>query len=377
MKTPQAPFYRNSVLIACHFFLIFVFLGSNVWAQVRVVDAPNQVNSQTAFEVGASVGKDVQSAKVELLYRTAATGGFRPIVMSLGADGRYRGQVPAADVIPPGVELYVALTGTDGKTYTDPPQAPTANVYFVQAGQVASSVKPPAVKTLEPPPNGVALSRSPSIRVVLSPEAAPVKPGQVVANIDGVDVTAQLEIVDGMIVMKPASALPPGTHQVTLTFLDSRGQPLEPITWSFAVRDYEVLREGTLATGLTWNSEYGPDKLKRSDPNWKASANFNVQGKAAEGAFDATLDGNLRWIDQERGHLQGVRLGEMSLVNGLLSVGYDKQKFELGDLTVMETPLTTGGGFPAPRHEVLGGPLEHPVFCFWRAPRASDWLASC
>ncbi len=227
---------------------------------------------------------------------------------------------------------------------------------LAQAQVVATAVpaRPPAIAELSPGPNGVVLGRSPTIIATLAPEAPAITPGQVVAAIDNIDVTAQIEISHPQIQLHLASALSPGVHQVTLTFIDPSGQPLEPVSWSFAVRDYEVLREGSLGADFTWNSEYAPQRLQSSDPNWTASANFHLLGKAVEEPFEATWDGNLRWIDQEKGQLGGIPQGEMSLVNGLLGVRYDKQKFQMGDLSVTGSSLTTAGSFARRGLKLMG-----------------------
>ena len=231
-----------AILITSLLFVLLELGSTSVLAQIQLTEASREAVAQTAYQVVASVTQGINPTKVEVVYRSGGTGDFRAAPMALYAENRYRGTIPASDVVPPTLEFYVQVTSGDGTTHTDPAQAPGANVYSVAVSQIVAQRKPPSLVDSSPAPNEVVLGRSPAIRVTFAADTAPIMPGRIVAAIDGVDVTAQLEVSEREIRLRPAIPLTPGGHQIALTVIDASGQPFDPIGWSFTVRDFEILR---------------------------------------------------------------------------------------------------------------------------------------
>lgn len=202
------------------------------------------------------------------------------------------------------------------------------------------------IASLGPPSGGAVVGRRPTLKISLSPDAPELKAGQLLVTLDGDDVTALLELTDRQVTLRLPLALKPGQHVATLRFVDDTGQPGEPVTWNFEVRDYQALQEGSLDTKLSGTYELAPDRLNRhTDPKWKASANLGVQGRVAEGDFEAKGESSFRYVDQDRATPAGSTSRQIDMANGLVTLGYRDNRVEAGDVAISESWLTTGDSF--------------------------------
>src|SRR4029077_5451140 len=84
---------------------------------------------------------------------------------------------------------------------------------------------------------------------------------------------------------------------------------------------------------------------RHTDPRWKAGANLGVQGRAAEGDFEAKVDANFRYIDQDRDKPGEHAPTRIDMANGLITLGYRDHRLEAGDVAISESWLTTGDSF--------------------------------
>ncbi len=78
------------------------------------------------------IGAVVPQAGSGRLYYSINNAPFTQVVMTSGAAGQYSASLPAMPNCADGIRWYVAVNGTNGTTYTDPPTAP-AGVYAATA----------------------------------------------------------------------------------------------------------------------------------------------------------------------------------------------------------------------------------------------------
>ncbi|MBI2882970.1 MAG: hypothetical protein HYY11_03525 [Candidatus Methylomirabilis oxyfera] len=167
--------------------------------------------------------------------------------------------------------------------------------------------------------------------------------------VDGTDVTSQVARRPGRLTYRPASGLTPGPHTVTLTFPDPDSGEGEPIQWSFTIRDYSALEEGSLDLEGSLTYEQAAKRLQGTDPHWNLNGNVKITGRASERGVVATLDGNLRYIDAEGPGPPGpgqTPRNNFDLADFLLTLSKDPHKLQLGDVQVAESFLSTGFAFP-------------------------------
>jgi hypothetical protein len=199
-----------------------------------------------------------------------------------------------------------------------------------------------------PPSDSVVIGRRPLIEVIFPSDLPAKVQDSVVVAVDGTDVTTQVTRQPGRLTYRPASGLKPGPHTVTLTFPDPASSGGEPIQWSFKVRDYAALEEGSLDVEGSLTYEQAARRLQETDPHWNLFGNVKVSGRASERGVVATLDGNLRYIDAEGPGPPGpgrTPRNNFDLADFLFTLSKDPHKLQLGDVQVTESFLSTGGSF--------------------------------
>jgi hypothetical protein len=170
-----------------------------------------------------------------------------------------------------------------------------------------------------------------------------------VIAVDGMDVTSQVVRQPGRLTYRPASGLTPGPHTVTLIFPDLTSGEGEPIQWTFTIRDYSALEEGSLDVEGSLTYEQAARRVQGTDPHWNLGGNVKIGGRVSEGGVVATLDGNLRYIDAEGPGPPGpgrTPRNNFDLANFLFTFSKDPHKLQLGDVQVAESFLSTGSAFP-------------------------------
>lgn len=201
------------------------------------------------------------------------------------------------------------------------------------------------IAALNPADGETVIGRRPAVRVTVGPEAPPLTPGQVLLTIDGLDVTSQLTLEDHVVRLKPVSDLAPGAHSAVFTITDSFGQPLGSIEWSFTVRDWKALEEGSLEAELSEALEVAMDKSRGDDPRWKSQGNVRLGSRILERDFESTLNGNIHVIDQAGPGTGGPTPHVADLTDWLFMTRYRQQKIEVGDLQLSEGFFLTGESY--------------------------------
>lgn len=247
-----------------------------------------------------------------------------------------------ACVVSPARALAEAPAGPPGAPGTaTPPAEPAAAPQPIAPSREQWVLLPPAASAV--------IGRRPLIEVVFPPGLPVPDREAVVVAVDGVDVTTQLVRQAGRVSYRPASGLTPGPHTVTVTLPDAAAGGGEPIEWSFAVRDYAALEEGSLDVEGSLTHEQAARRVQATDPHWDRAGNVKVSSRVSERGVVATLDGNLRYSEAEGSGPPGAAKAprqNFDLANFSFTVGKGPQQLQLGDVQVMESVLSTGASFP-------------------------------
>jgi hypothetical protein len=334
-------------------------LPSCASAQVSV-EHPREAVAGRPVGVAAVLDPGVDVVQVELLYRSAAGPDIHALIMAVAGPRRYHVAIPGEHVLPPAVEIVIRSRGRDGQAHLHFRTA-TEEPYVVPVNRPdiveRPPVPPPAIDLL-PIAGGSVVGRRPTLVVSFGAEAPPPVRERVMISIDGVDMSALMQVAGRQIRLRPASALAPGPHEALVTLLDEEGVPRHAVPWPFTIRDYAALQEGSLGTDVSGTYEYATNKLFATDPRWKASANVHVDGRIAEGAFAGVLGADVRYLEQDPGEPPNTTR-EVDLASHLLTLLYAHDgagaRLDLGEIALSETPLTTGisfarrGGYVAAR----------------------------
>jgi hypothetical protein len=101
-----------------------------------------------------------------------------------------------------------------------------------------SDVTPPAVFDLRPDPSSSGSDRTPVVAFSVSDvDGSGIDSRSLAVTLDGVDVSADGELVNGRFTLTPAAPLAYSSHTVTARVSDLAGNTSDVRTWSFAVRD--------------------------------------------------------------------------------------------------------------------------------------------
>lgn len=202
------------------------------------------------------------------------------------------------------------------------------------------------ISSLSPNEGETVVGRKPVLRVTLTPAVPLLVPGQLLLSVDGVDVTPQVEIDERTVTYTPVSDLTPGAHSAELTTTDASGAPLGTASWSFVIRDYRTLAEGSMGVELSESFSAVAKKLEKGDPGWISQGNIRVFGTVAEDSFESSLDANIHVIDQQGPGTGGPTDSTADLSEWQFMTRYKDSHLNIGDVEVSESFFLTGeGGF--------------------------------
>jgi hypothetical protein len=326
-------------------------------AQVEV-SVPERSAPGAPVDVVVTINISPPPQAVELLYRSAAAPEAQVVAMAPTSDVEFRAAVLGAHVVAPGVELVIRVIETGGQEQLfvrEPPDQPYVVAVTESLAALPSEAAP--IESLEPSPGSVVVGRHPVVVARVRADAPAPSPGRVTLAIDGVDLSSQLEIEGREIRLRPASALAPGPHEAVLTLLDPEGQPSSSSAWRFSLRDYAALEQGTLGFVGSGSYEQAIHTVLATDPNWHASAEAQLEGQLVEGRLRGSEEFAVRYVKQGPG-TPATKQNDFELSSQLLSAQYalegGEARFDLGDIGIRESALTTGSSF-ARRGSQIGG----------------------
>ena len=147
-----------------------------------------------------------------------------------------------------------------------------------------------------PPPDREIVAKKPRIEVAIG---APYSPESLQVLLDGADITALLEPLDGGFSYAPRQALPAGAH-VLVVHLRTRAALDVSRELVFSTRHTEKLTELTSAVQLGLEGERLADRRAAAppEPTYKGEGEL-VYGLHAQGRWDSRVDSNL-WFQNQK-----------------------------------------------------------------------------
>jgi hypothetical protein len=152
------------------------------------------------------------------------------------------------------------------------------------------------VQLISPPEKSKVIGRKPLIECAFR---QPEKMMDLVVLLDGIDITAMLQINPEGFQYKPVRVLEPGIHILTIYGKTVSGDAVEE-EFSFLTRHFKRLEKAYFENELT--GVYETVLTKTDDvekrPNWKVESNLSTDASLKEKGWDVAFRSNLRYLDQ-------------------------------------------------------------------------------
>ncbi len=165
--------------------------------------------------------------------------------------------------------------------------------------------------------------------------------------LDGTDVTQLIKKTEKGFVYKPIGNLAPGTHVLKIVAKSKEGKEMQS-EYSFRTRHYEAFDEASSSNLLSVISEtyLGKPGYGDATPYRKVEGNIKSDNKIKKGEWEATLDTNIRYLEQSESPQDPQKRG-FDVANWTFTGSYNKEqtkmKLSLGDVLVDESPYTVSG----------------------------------
>jgi hypothetical protein len=200
------------------------------------------------------------------------------------------------------------------------------------------------IQLISPGQDKQVISKKPLVKVAIK---GAFSPDYLLALLDGIDITAVLEITSEGFEYRPVEVLPAGTHNLTVVVYTEDWVEIQQ-EFIFSTRHTEKFEEAYTKNELTTiyeNSIVKPNDVENV-PNSKLESNLLSMITLSEGAWNFRLSTSLRYLDQSIPVSFPEKKG-MDLINYLLEGRYSGEKIqvltEIGDVQVNETQNTAWG----------------------------------
>lgn len=210
----------------------------------------------------------------------------------------------------------------------------------LMAGSVAASEP---IRFITPAANQMVFSKKPVVECHI-----PVSFDKetLMVEFDYTDMTALIKITDTGFKLKPLQVIPPGTHSVTVSFLDSSNNEVSQ-TLQFDTRHTETFEQADSQNTISVNYRNVLKKLddagQRYMPSWTVTSNINSANTIAEGPYTLSLNTNLQYFDQQTGVDPPQEKG-LEVIDYQFAGQYEKDGVRvaaaLGDVYINETQNT-------------------------------------
>lgn len=168
-------------------------------------------------------------------------------------------------------------------------------------------------------------------------------------ELDGMDMTGLAEITDAGFSFKPAQALDPGNHMLSVVFMDDQGQEVFR-EFSFSSRHTELFETAVSRNNITGTYTNVIKKMDAAKDqgisDYTIEANLNTQNMVAEGPWMFSLESNVQFFDQELAASAPLEKG-LEIADYLFTGQYKKGNLgivtNIGDISVDESRNTISG----------------------------------
>ena len=164
---------------------------------------------------------------------------------------------------------------------------------------------------------------------------------------DGTDVTQIIKKTENGFAYKPVMNLAPGAHTLKIIAKNKEGKEIQK-EFSFQVKHYKAFDEASSKNQLSVISEtyLGKSGYGDTTPYQKVEGNINSDNRIKKDEWEATLNTNVRYLEQNEPALDPQKRG-FDVANWTFTGAYNKEtakaKLSLGDVFVNETPYTVSG----------------------------------
>jgi hypothetical protein len=201
------------------------------------------------------------------------------------------------------------------------------------------------VRMITPLDNAEIIGKKPEIKVEF---IGPSVRNNLLVTLDGTDITQILVLSDKGFEYRPVMPMSPGFHTLVLTASDGSGAPMQK-TVTFKSRHSEILEEASSNNdaSIIYSQNVVKPKSTASttttDYNSKLEGNLKSDNKIKNGNWEVTLNGNVRYFDQDAPAMSPLTKG-INVANWLMTGTYQKDSLKLqasvGDVQVTETSNT-------------------------------------
>ena len=215
------------------------------------------------------------------------------------------------------------------------------------------------VRMINPAENAEVIGKRPQIKAEF---IKPVQRDKLLVTLDGTDVTQLAVLSESGFAYSPVVPLAAGSHTLVVMAVDASGASMQKIL-TFKSRHSEIFEEASSnndASVIYTQALVKPKFLEQPVPqttpnqppqppthvdafNSKIEGNLKSDNKLKNGEWEFTLNGNLRYFDQDVPSTPPLTKG-FDVANWLLTGTYTKDalkvKASMGDIQVNETPNT-------------------------------------
>jgi len=202
------------------------------------------------------------------------------------------------------------------------------------------------LKFISPAANQMVFSKKPIMECEI---LVPFDPKSLYIEFDYTDMTALAKISDTGFKLKPVQVVSPGTHTLTVSFIDKNNQTIVK-DLQFQTRHTEIFEQAVSQNYISVNYtnvlKKMDDAKDRNIPYWTLISGINSQNTIAEGPFEVGFNTNLQYFDQQFGIEEPQEKG-LEVINYQFSGKYEKGSSRVlaavGDVDINETQNTISG----------------------------------
>lgn len=202
------------------------------------------------------------------------------------------------------------------------------------------------IQFITPAANQMVFSKKPVVECHIS---VPFDKETLMVEFDYTDMTTLITITETGFKLKPLQVIPPGTHSVTVSFIDSSHNEISQ-TLQFDTRHTETFEQADSQNTISVNYRNVLKKLddagERYMPSWTVTSNINSVNTIAEGPYSISLNTNLQYFDQQTGVEEPQEKG-LEVIDYQFAGQYEKDGVRvaaaLGDVYINETLNTVSG----------------------------------
>jgi hypothetical protein len=198
------------------------------------------------------------------------------------------------------------------------------------------------IRLITPAENTEVIGKRPDIRVEFAGQSE-----NLLVMLDGMDVTQVIKKTENGFTYKPVTNLASGGHTLKIIAKDKEGKEIQK-EFNFQVKHFRTFDEASSANQVSVISETYLGKAGYGDttPYQKVESNLKSDNKIKKGAWEATLNTNARYLEQNEPALEPLKRG-FDVANWTFNGTYKKDttraQISLGDVSVNESPYTVSG----------------------------------